>query len=751
MALTGTETFGTVVPGFVTNLAGSLAVTSVTAGTGYGIVPGFITDADGRLLVSTDTTGAAWVGGFIRNSNGALVITSSAPTDFGTIVPGFNTNSSGHLAMSSATGAAWVTGFLQNTNKSLALAGYGAYVNLLSPSILLSLAGSTPLTDLSGNARNGTAAGGVTGGASPLGPITGAPTPRRNLCKNPSLETDSTRWSQSYGGVARSIEQAYDGTASLKNTATAANAQAYYDSTVADGFIVVGSSYTWSAYARPVQSGRNIRAQINWYVGNTYLSSSVGTTSTSVATGQWTRFEVTATAPATANRALCYIQHDLGLAGTAGDVTYIDGGLLELSSEAAGTYFPTTAQLASGEAGWYGTANASDSYSIGTPYVPNDTGATDFDGTDDRITTTYGTRRQFIQDPQFQNGTTWWKASTAAFGSGTMNYAANTDEQGLGYASITGVHDGTSSNHQTQFDSFPYGPSPVGAAPVSPGESVRVKVDLRPTAGTNRSSVDGVYLIYVIFFNSSGGYISAFPVPTITSYTLGEWATYQSAVGVAPALAAYMKISIRWKSSLANEAYSYDVRRPILEKTSGTVGTYFDGSGYIDESGNWISDPGGHVGWLGTAHASASDKGCFANGTTRTFMGWAYRDASANADAIFGSNVSPSMMFRFNSGADTVSLYASSATGSVAWACPSPGVWFHWALIFDESANNASLYVNGALVSTQTLATQWVASATLRYGSRAGTADPFNGKMAWVSVHERALTADEILAAYQAR
>ncbi len=55
MALSESETFGTVVPGFVTDTNGNLAVTTDDSEAQYGVVPGFITDADGRLVVSTST------------------------------------------------------------------------------------------------------------------------------------------------------------------------------------------------------------------------------------------------------------------------------------------------------------------------------------------------------------------------------------------------------------------------------------------------------------------------------------------------------------------------------------------------------------------------------------------------------------------------------------------------------------------------------------------------------------------------
>lgn len=54
VALTASETFGTVVPGFVTDLDGRLIVTNTPESETFGtVVAGFLTDADGRISIST--------------------------------------------------------------------------------------------------------------------------------------------------------------------------------------------------------------------------------------------------------------------------------------------------------------------------------------------------------------------------------------------------------------------------------------------------------------------------------------------------------------------------------------------------------------------------------------------------------------------------------------------------------------------------------------------------------------------------
>lgn len=98
MALTASETFGTIVPGFVTDTNGNLSVTTTPDSTRFGsVVPGFLTDADGRLVV--EEASGDWSGGFIRTANGALSVTTGSVTDQGTKVPGFPTDADGLLCV----------------------------------------------------------------------------------------------------------------------------------------------------------------------------------------------------------------------------------------------------------------------------------------------------------------------------------------------------------------------------------------------------------------------------------------------------------------------------------------------------------------------------------------------------------------------------------------------------------------------------------------------------------------------------
>ncbi len=120
MALTSSETFGTVVPGFVTDLEGNLVVTTNDAGSGYGIVPGFITDPDGRLLVTQTTTDAIIDRGFSRSPDGALVIAESG-TPVQDVIHGFITTPEGYLLVAAPDSPTWQGGLLRNAGGILSM------------------------------------------------------------------------------------------------------------------------------------------------------------------------------------------------------------------------------------------------------------------------------------------------------------------------------------------------------------------------------------------------------------------------------------------------------------------------------------------------------------------------------------------------------------------------------------------------------------------------------------------------------
>lgn len=139
----------------------------------------------------------------------------------------------------------------------------------------------------------------------------------------------------------------------------------------------------------------------------------------------------------------------------------------------------------------------------------------------------------------------------------------------------------------------------------------------------------------------------------------------------------------------------------------------------------------------------------FTNNSTRTYMGWANRTNSTTADTLFAGSVANPAVLALSSGSQNVTWKPQNST-TTTWTAAWPGnaQWVHWALVFNEATDAATLYINGALVSASTNAQAYNATpGTLVIGARQSTTDPFVGSMAFFSVHEKALSAEEISAA----
>jgi hypothetical protein len=104
-----------------------------------------------------------------------------------------------------------------------------------------------------------------------------------------------------------------------------------------------------------------MRVYVVWFNGASFISLNVGTTGTTSTTG-WTRFSVTAVAPALANRATTTMQV---FDAQIGDLIYQDALLLENAASALpyfdGTYADTYTGYTLTDQGWNGTADASTS------------------------------------------------------------------------------------------------------------------------------------------------------------------------------------------------------------------------------------------------------------------------------------------------------------------------------------------------------------------------------------------------------
>jgi hypothetical protein len=351
------------------------------------------------------------------------------------------------------------------------------------------------------------------------------------------------------------------------------------------------------------------------------------------------------------------------------------------------------------------------------PLVWEDNGATDFDGTDDRVATTYATRQNLVRNPSFEVGTTAW----AATGVG-ITLSRVTSEFQDGNASLQIVNVGTAARG-AQTEAITVLPSTQYAA------SIRVK-----------APVGALVSFAITPYLADGATVSG--SATQVSHTgTGDWVLLTAAITTG-ASAVRLRVSTRTQGATALTWHADSV---LLEQAS-SAGTFFPTAAQLAS---------GEAGWTGTAHASASNIGCFANGTARTFMGWAYRDtASGNPALIGGSNNGINgIFFRLLSGSNDVQFFPNDSVGASTWtnAWPGTGEWVHWALVFIQGggSNNTELYINGVSQGPKTQAASYPTGSTLEIGSWAA-GNVFDGKMAWVSVHERALTATEILTAYNA-
>lgn len=100
----------------------------------------------------------------------------------------------------------------------------------------------------------------------------------------------------------------------------------------------------------------------------------------------------------------------------------------------------------------------------------------------------------------------------------------------------------------------------------------------------------------------------------------------------------------------------------------------------------------------------------FTNSTVRSFGGWAKRTDTSATHVLTGSTGSGLVpQIQLASGSQDVvfapSIFSTTTTWSSAW--PGNGTWYFWGITFDESSDAVRLYINGRLVSQESLATAW--------------------------------------------
>lgn len=136
------------------------------------------------------------------------------------------------------------------------------------------------------------------------------------------------------------------------------------------------------------------------------------------------------------------------------------------------------------------------------------------------------------------------------------------------------------------------------------------------------------------------------------------------------------------------------------------------------------------------------------NGAARSYFGGAVRDGST-AGTLMGTNdatdANVMAVIAGTPGSSDLTFRASAVSNSIfSNALPAVGTWFHWILVFDETANAVTCYVNGLSLGTNVYTTNYSATpGNLQLGKKQAASTFFAGKQSYVGVVERAITPQE--------
>lgn len=148
------------------------------------------------------------------------------------------------------------------------------------------------------------------------------------------------------------------------------------------------------------------------------------------------------------------------------------------------------------------------------------------------------------------------------------------------------------------------------------------------------------------------------------------------------------------------------------------------------------------------------------SGPTSSFslMGWIYIEDSSTRQRVINTfeNTATQQDFTFqvNSGSLQFTLWTAGAIYvNPSWSIASTNTWYHFVAVFDDSANTAYLYIDGALVDSShngSLGNYTSANQNLTIGAKAsdGT-EKFTGRLDEVAIYSEALSAADILWFYK--
>ncbi len=173
-----------------------------------------------------------------------------------------------------------------------------------------------------------------------------------------------------------------------------------------------------------------------------------------------------------------------------------------------------------------------------------------------------------------------------------------------------------------------------------------------------------------------------------------------------------------WTSGISGDALSFAGNGSTVDINQSVLNT---GSSYTVAAWVTLSNTSGF-------HTAVSQDGTNVSGFYLQYTGSAFAFSLVSSDATSGTT--------------------TRATSSFA---ATPNTWYYLVGVYDASSNQIKLYVNGSLVSTQTVPAAWKATGETVIGRgkwNGAAADSWAGNIDDVQLYDRALSAQEVAALY---
>jgi len=296
-----------------------------------------------------------------------------------------------------------------------------------------------------------------------------------------------------------------------------------------------------------------------------------------------------------------------------------------------------------------------------------------------------------------------------------------------------------------------------------PWRAPRVEPGKRYGAGCWLRALKGSFRLRMALRDEEDSGVADVYSPYVTSESW-QWAAVSL---VAPQDAAGVRISLFTDDAQPPTTFEVAACAILADVDAAPQpGDYFDGSGYVDDQGRWVSQPRGgsgdrRTGWAGAPFASESAWGVFADGTQRTFVVWAKAQDLTQWRPLLGNHAGSSggqgaMHLRLSpdegSGAGLHVRLANHDFNYPAGSWPGPDEPVMVALVADEVSDEMRAYVNGRELPRVEGAWSWndAVGQALRIGHSSGSSQRWLGELGHVAVFERALSAEQICSLWQA-